>query len=150
MIIDINISRAMNEYREIGSVCIALHLRRAARHVGRIYDEALRPAGINNGQFSLMAMLAAKDDWTMQELADSLGLDQSSLSAAVKPLMRRDLIVQEAAADDARVRRLRLTPAGRRLLDRARPLWRTAQRRAEELLEDHQPDAVRSALRALG
>ncbi|MBA4783527.1 MAG: winged helix-turn-helix transcriptional regulator [Rhizobiales bacterium] len=140
----------MASYRDIGNRCIALHLRRAARQVGRLYDDALRSVGINNGQFSLMAMLAAKDDWTMQELADALGLDQSSLSAAIKPLMRRQLLVKELGVEDARVRKLRLTSSGQRLLDEAQPLWRIAQDKAEALLGDHEPAALRSALRTLG
>jgi DNA-binding MarR family transcriptional regulator len=140
----------MSTYQDIGNVCFALHLRRAARHVGRLYDDALRPAGINNGQFSLMTMLAARDDWTMQAIADALGLDQSSLSAAIKPLMRRQLLVKEAGEDDARVRKLRLTPDGQRLLEEALPLWRLAQDKAEILLADHKPESLRSALRTLG
>lgn len=140
----------MTDYPDIGRACLALHLRRAARQVGRVYDEALRPAGLNNGQFSLMATLAARDDWTMQRLADALGLDQSSLTAAVKPLIRRDLLVKTAAADDARVRTLRLTEAGRRLLEDARPMWRAAQGRAEAMLGDHDPETMRSALRMFG
>jgi DNA-binding MarR family transcriptional regulator len=139
----------MNEFRDIGSQCMALHLRRAARRVGRLYDGALRSVGINNGQFSLMTMLAAKDDWTMQTLADALGLDQSSLSAAVKPLVRRDLVRIFASTEDRRVRTLRLTKAGRVLVEEARPLWRQAQARAEQLLEQRSPDELRSALRAL-
>lgn len=137
-------------YRDIGGSCLALHLRRAARQVGRLYDEALRPAGLNNGQFSILAMLAARDGWTMQALADALGLDQSSLSAAVKPLERRGLLDRQAATEDARVRLVQLTAAGRTVLETARPLWRTAQEQAEIRLGGHDPDAVRSALRQLG
>ena len=139
----------MDDFRSIGSQCTALHLRRAARRIGRLYDEALRPVGLNNGQFSLMAMLAAKDGWTMQALADALGLDQSSLSAAVKPLRRRELIDVVASSEDRRVRVLTLTPTGRLLADEARPFWRQAQDRAEQLLDGHVPDTIRSALRAL-
>ena len=139
----------MDDFRTIGSRCLALHLRRAARRIGRLYDEALRPVDLNNGQFSLMAMLAAKDDWTMQSLADALGLDQSSLSAAVKPLMRRELIQVTASAEDRRVRTLGLTPTGRALVQEAQPLWHGAQDRAEILLGAHAPDDIRAALRSL-
>jgi len=139
----------MNDFQDIGARCIALHLRRAARRVGRLYDDQLRQVGLNNGQFSLMTMLAAKDDWTMQALASSLGLDQSSLSAAVKPLMRRDLIETRQSSKDHRVKTLRLTASGLRLLEDARPLWRVAQDKAEGLLGDREADAIRSALRLL-
>lgn len=139
----------MNTFQTIGKTCIALHLRRATRHVARVYDDALRPLNLNNGQFSLMALLAAKSDWTMQELADALGLDQSSLSAAVKPLVRRDLIHVSASMEDKRVRLLRLSTEGRLLINKARPLWRKAQDNAEKILEDYDLDEIRSALRTL-
>ena len=37
--------------------CLCMHVRRAARALARRYDEALRPAGLTNGQFSLMMSL---------------------------------------------------------------------------------------------
>lgn len=76
-------------------------------------------------------MLAARDGWPMQTLADALGLEQSSLSTAVKPLERRGLASRQPGADDARVRRLQLTADGRAALDTALPLWHRAQDRAE-------------------
>ncbi len=123
-----------SEARAVGSTCLCLRVRKAARRVGRMFDEALSPVGLTNGQFSLLAMLAARDDWTMQGLADALGADQSSLTAALKPLERRGLVRTAAGADDRRVRRPALTPAGAALLDEALPLWRSAQDRAEAMV----------------
>lgn len=122
------------EARVIGSACLCLQVRRAARRVGRLFDEALSPVGLTNGQFSLLTMLAARDDWTMQALAEALGADQSSLTAAVKPLERRGLLRIGQCAADRRVRTPTLTPAGTALLDRAVPLWRGAQARVEALV----------------
>lgn len=117
--------------RAIGSACLCLQVRKAARRVGRLFDEALSPVGLTNGQFSLITMLAARDDWTMQALADALSTDQSSLTAALKPLERRGLVRTGVSGNDRRVRTPALTPAGTALLDKALPLWRTAQARAE-------------------
>lgn len=134
--------------RAIGSTCLALHVRRAGRHVARFYDEALRPFDLSNGQFSLLTMLAAKDDWTMQALADALGMDQSSLTAAQKPLRRRGLVMSRPDDDDGRIRRLVLSGKGRDLLASAEPSWRTAQARAEGLLGGS-AETLRSQLNAL-
>ena len=139
----------MSELFTIRSKCLALSLRRAARRIGRLYDDVLRPLDINNGQFSLLAMLAARDDWSMQVLAEAMGLDQSSLSAAIKPLLRRELVLTTVADDDRRLRLLRLTASGRTLVEQAIPLWRTAQAQAERLLDERSPDDVRAALRML-
>ena len=37
--------------------CLCLHVQRAARALARRFDEALRPLGLTNGQFSLMMSL---------------------------------------------------------------------------------------------
>ncbi len=137
------------EARRIGATCLALHVRRAARQLGRHYDDALRPVGLSNGQFSLLTMLAAKDGWQMQALADFLGLDQSSLTAALKPLLRRGLASVATGAKDRRTRHLKLTEPGRAALAEAEPLWRAAQARAEALLGQRSADEIRRDLRAL-
>ncbi len=40
--------------------CLCMHVRRASRALARRYDEALRPAGLTNGQFSLMMSQPAR------------------------------------------------------------------------------------------
>lgn len=131
--------------REIGSKCIGLHVRRTARRVTRLYDEALAPLDLTIGQFSTLAMLAARDDWSMQSLADAMGTDRSSLTAGLKPLERRGLIESRSDANDGRVRQLALTPLGLAALDDAEPLWRTAQARLEDILGSNRAEALRSA-----
>jgi hypothetical protein len=34
--------------------CLCLNVQRAARALARLFDEALRPLGLTNGQFSLL------------------------------------------------------------------------------------------------
>ncbi|HVG49254.1 MAG TPA: MarR family transcriptional regulator, partial [Rubellimicrobium sp.] len=57
------------------------------------------------------------------ELAEFLGMDSTTVTAAVKTLEKRGLILLEADAADARVRRPALTEAGREIVARAVPLW---------------------------
>ena len=45
---------------KVRDTCLCLHLRRAARAVGRRFDAALRPLGLTNGQFSLLMSLIFK------------------------------------------------------------------------------------------
>jgi len=134
---------------DIGQVCMGLHVRRAARRVTRVYDEALAPLELTIGQFSLLTILAGQDRWGMQPLADTLGTDRSSLTATLKPLERRGLVASQADALDGRVRHLVLTPVGSSLLEQAKPLWAEAQKRLLALIGDDDAAAVRSALARL-
>ncbi len=133
----------------IATQCLCLHLRRAARVVARRYDEALAPLDLTNGQFTLLAALAAGQDAGMQEIADMLGMDRTTLTAAIKPLERRELVETSVDPLDARARRIELTRAGASLLRRAMPLWQAAQREATRLVGADDADRLRSDLQQL-
>lgn len=112
----------------IGQSCHCLALRSAARSIARRYDEALRSVELSNGQFSILVAVSAMQPASPQALGDALGMDRTTVTAALKPLQRRGLLVVNASEDDLRTRLVSLTPDGSSLLRRAMPLWREAQR----------------------
>ena len=132
---------------EVRDACMCLHLQRAARTVARRFDEALRPLGLTNGQFSLLMSLNREQPASLGSIAALLAMDRTTLTAALKPLERRGLITVDVDDPDRRSRRLTLTPAGRELLVQALPLWRRTQADVERLVAG--PDNVRADLRAL-
>lgn len=107
--------------------CLCLHLQRAARVVARRYDDALRPAQLTNGQFSLLMALNRPCSPNLSEVSELLGMDRTTLTANLKPLARRGLLKVAVDPEDRRSRRLHLTPAGRAALVIAMPLWTQAQ-----------------------
>jgi DNA-binding MarR family transcriptional regulator len=134
----------------IRDLCLCLHVQRAARALARRFDEALRPVGLNQGQFSLLISLNRPTPPTMGEVAALLALDRTTLTANLKPLERRGLVKVKVDRDDKRSRRLTLTPAGRALLVAAAPIWKRAHAHAERLLTRASPDILRASLRELG
>jgi DNA-binding MarR family transcriptional regulator len=129
--------------------CLCMHARRAARAMARRYDEALRPAGLTNGQFSLLMSLNRPEAPGMGDVASLLAMDRTTLTANLKPLERRGLISTIVDKQDRRGRRLALTEAGRGALAGAMPLWRRAQEENEGLLQDVDADRIRAAFLAL-
>ncbi len=129
--------------------CFCLHVQRAARAVARRYDDALRPLGLTNGQFSLLMSLNRPEPATMGPVANLLAMDRTTLTAALKPLERRGLVEVVPDPKDGRSRRLLLTEAGRHLLMRAVPAWDATQTEIERLLDAADPDRLREELRAL-
>lgn len=117
--------------------------------MARRYDEALRPVGLSNGQFSLLMSLNRPEPPTMGEVSSLLAMDRTTLTANLKPLERRGLLQILADEKDKRSRRLALTDAGRDVLSAARPIWEQAQRDNEALVPDLDPDILRQVLRAL-
>lgn len=129
--------------------CLCLHLQRAARTMARRYDDALRPAGLTNGQFSLLMSLNRPEPPTMRDVASLLAMDRTTLTANVKPLERRGLMTVAIDEADKRSRRMSLTPAGLALLAAAMPLWEQAQAETARLLGGRDQEALRTGLMAL-
>lgn len=135
--------------RAVRDTCLCLHVQRAARALARRFDEGLRPVGLTNGQFSLMMSLNRAEPPGMASVAAVLGMDRTTLTAALKPLRRRGLLRIAADRSDRRGRILLLTPKGRRLLVRAVPVWKRIHLEMEALLPQGEPDRLRNDLRAI-
>ncbi len=129
--------------------CLCLHVQRAARALGRRFDETLRPLGLTNGQFSLLMSLNRPHPPGMAPVASLLAMDRTTLTAALKPLERRGLVKITPDPSDRRGRLLTLTPKGRNLLARAVPIWERTHKELESLLPDGDPSRLRDNLRAL-
>ncbi len=118
----------------VRDTCLCLHLQRAARAIARRFDEALRPVGLTNGQFSLMMSLNRPRPPRMSDVASLLALDRTTLTANLKPLERRGLVSTSTDPADRRSRLVALTEDGSALLASAVPLWRRTHAEVEELL----------------
>jgi DNA-binding MarR family transcriptional regulator len=134
---------------EVRDACLCLHVQRAARALARRFDDALRPIGLTNGQFSLMISLNRPEPPGMASVAALLGMDRTTLTAALKPLQRRGLLKVTADPKDRRGRIMTLTAKGRNLLVRAVPVWRSTHAAVEALLPEGDPDRLRKNLRSV-
>lgn len=130
----------------VRDACLCLHVQRAARALSRRFDEALRPVGLTNGQFSLIMSLNRPGPVGMAETADLLATDRTTLTAALKPLERRGLVEIRVDSQDKRSRILVLTAAGQALLAAAVPLWEREHAATEETLGDARSDRLRQDL----
>lgn len=133
----------------VRDTCLCLHAQRAARALARRFDEALRPVGLTNGQFSLMMALNRPEPVAMAPITAVLAMDRTTLTAALKPLARRGLVAISIDPNDRRGRRAMLTAAGRALLADALPIWRHHHALIEGELESSDPDRLRRDLRAI-
>jgi DNA-binding MarR family transcriptional regulator len=126
-----------------------LHVQRAARVLARRFDEALRPFELTNGQFSLLMSLNRPEPPSMGPVASLLAMDRTTLTAALKPLERRGLVIVTQDPADRRSRVLTLTAAGKDLLASALPVWERTHAEIEQHIPDGAPDELRKSLRAL-
>lgn len=128
--------------------CLCLHVQRVARVLARRFDDALRPFGITNGQFSLLMSLNRPEPPPMGPVASLLSMDRTTLTAALKPLEHQGLLRVAKEPSDRRSRILILTPKGRELLARALPAWQRTHEEIEHEIPGVDWDTLRRTLRA--
>jgi len=135
---------------QVRDTCLCLHAQRAARALARRFDEALRPVGLTNGQFSLLMSLNRPQPPAIAPVAQLLAMDRTTLTAALKPLQRDGLVDIEPDPADRRNRLLKLTDEGHAVLARAMPIWRRTHAEIEAQLDGLDMDMLRKGLGALG
>jgi DNA-binding MarR family transcriptional regulator len=124
--------------------CTCRRLRRMARLVTQLYDEALSAHDLTVAQFGLMSTIAEHrtregKDISIGALANAIGLDPTTLNRNLNTLQRDKLVEVRPDQKDRRVRAIALTLAGRQRLKAAVPAWRAAQADLERRLG---PEAV--------
>lgn len=129
--------------------CLCLPAQRAARALARRFDEALRPMGLTNGQFSLLMSLNRPTAPTLSSVATLLAMDRTTLTANLKPLERRGLLTVSQDTKDRRSRLLHLTEAGRLLLETALPVWTETHDLIDRQLTAFDGAELRAALNAV-
>jgi DNA-binding MarR family transcriptional regulator len=117
----------------IARTCIAVRLRLLNRVVTNFYDDALRPLGVKVSQLNILIVTAKLGLARPARVCEILQLDTSTLSRNVER-MRAHGWLEVVPDEDARAQPFRLTPRGKRLIEKAVPAWEQAQRQARELL----------------
>lgn len=111
-------------------VCACFNLRRASRAVTRFYDEVLGPGGLRSTGFAALIAIQIDGVPTLPKLSRTLGVDRSTLTRNLQPLVRQGLVKIGTSAG-SRTATARLTPKGERTLLACVPLWKDAQGRFE-------------------
>src|SRR5260370_40694256 len=91
--------------------CTNLKLRQLDRVLTRHYDAYLSAAGMKNTQYSLLSHVAALGPIRPSDLAQRMGLDASTLTRNLQPLVLRGWL-RLGPGDDARSRRIGATQEG--------------------------------------
>jgi DNA-binding MarR family transcriptional regulator len=129
--------------------CCSNNLQKTARAVSRVYADAMRPAGLTRSQFPILGTLAAAGPMATSELAARLYMERTTITRHLTPLEDAGFVTRAADPDDARVRRVAITPTGRRKLAQAGRLWRRAQARMIERFGAKEWQRLEDALRTL-
>ncbi|MEM7004687.1 MAG: MarR family transcriptional regulator [Pseudomonadota bacterium] len=139
----------MEDLDNAAANCAAFSLRRASRVITRRYEQALRPLQLSSFQFTALVALAKARTLPQTELAKLMGMDVSTLTRNLKPLILRQLVKTVTSAEDRRVNLVSLTKDGKRTLEKALPLWKAAQDETLKDLSEPEWATLKQAIRSL-
>ena len=98
-------------------LCFALYA--ASLAMTKLYKPLLAPLGLTYPQYLVMLVLWQQDGITVSQLGERLALDSGTLTPLLKRLQAASLVQRVRDEADERRVRLQLTPAGRKLRQRA-------------------------------
>ena len=114
---------------QLAASCACQNLRRVARAVTSYYDGLLAEqvgVRIRITQVTMLVVLYLAGPQTINEMAEKLDLDRTTLTRNLKPLVQERLLTIAPGADQ-RTRVASLTPEGEQKLLEILPLWERAQ-----------------------
>lgn len=123
----------LTQLTPIAATCACFHLRKASRAVTQLFAENMTSTGLQGTQFTILVAVAIAGSSAISDLAEGLAIDRTTLTRALKPLVKRGLVVVEPGKD-RRIKVVSLTPEGYTVMSQAIPFWQEAQARVVENL----------------
>jgi DNA-binding MarR family transcriptional regulator len=111
--------------------CTCSELRRAARAVTLLYDNAFRSSGLLSTQLGVLHVIYKSVSIRISHLAKELGMDRTTLTRNLSVLQRQGFI-KISSGKDNRTRIVTITNKGRTTIAKAIPLWNDVQNKVKE------------------
>jgi DNA-binding MarR family transcriptional regulator len=112
--------------------------------VTTLYEQVLGDSGLHATQFTALQVLKGVPNLTTTELADAIGIDQTTATRTLA-LIRKSGLAIDSSGRDRRERRWALTPAGETTFRTLRPKWEAAQAALEKQLGRTEAAALKKA-----
>ena len=109
-------------------------LHRAQQLALDVYAQEFGAGSITQRQYALLAAVADYEGANQSDLVRVTGIDRSTLADMAARMIGKGLLARERSTADARANAVRLTPAGRRVLEDAGPKMARADQRLLKLL----------------
>ena len=98
----------------------------------------LAELGLFPGQELIIMQLSERDGRSQKELVEALRLDHSTIAKSLRRMENAGLVTRVTAVDDARVKLVSLTPAGRALEERILQVWAELERLSTRALGERE------------
>ena len=133
--------KSQTAWAEMGQHCLAGRIRVLSRAVSSIFDGAMRHHGFTVPQMNILVTVAAIGEPRPGQVSEILHMDHTTTSRNLDRMINNGWIEPVPDAD-GRAKPIRVTAKGKRLMQKALPDWRRAQKQAEEFLGKEAAAAV--------
>jgi DNA-binding MarR family transcriptional regulator len=116
--------------------CICAELRKAARAVTLLYDNAFKSTGLLSTQLSVLRVISKSESIRVSQLAEELGMDRTTLTRNLSVLERRGFI-KISSGKDHRTRIVTITFNGSTSIAKTIPLWNKVQRKVKKQMGEN-------------
>src|SRR5919201_3822134 len=113
------------------SICTCGELRRAARAITLLYDNAFKSSGLLSTQFGVLQIICDIDSIRISDLAGKLGMDRTTLTRNLSVLERQGFI-QISQGKDHRTRIVTATQKGHKAVAKTILLWNEVQHKVKQ------------------
>jgi DNA-binding MarR family transcriptional regulator len=126
-------SADLTQLSEIGGLCPVFNIRAASRIITQLFDEELKPSGLQITQFAVLVGIASAESPTMNQLAQGMVMDRTTLTRNLKPIEAQGLI-RIKKGEDKRTSNIELTAKGKAALQKTLPYWEKARAKVSDEL----------------
>src|SRR5436190_35930 len=129
---------------------LSIHLlHRAVQRADDIFADNVSEANLTPTQYAVLVGVAQSADLSQTDLVEVTGSDQTTLSEVVRRLLKKGLLQRRRRKEDTRKYAVRLTEAGRQVLQAAEPSVLRAEAAVLARLSGEQRRAFVAALKAV-
>jgi DNA-binding MarR family transcriptional regulator len=119
----------MLEQRMSADMCTCGELRKAARAVTMLYDNAVKSSGLQSTQFGLLQVISKSDSIRISDLAAWTDRTTPTRNLAIR---EREGLIKISEGTDHRTRNVTATQKGCGAITRAIPLWNEVQHKVKQ------------------
>lgn len=116
----------LKKFFDLPALCPAFNIRAASRVITQLFDEILKPTGLQITQFAVLVGVVSLDSPSINQLAKGLVMDRTTLTRNLKPLEKEGLI-KITSGDDKRNHFVKITPKGKSAMEKTLPYWEKAR-----------------------
>jgi DNA-binding MarR family transcriptional regulator/N-acetylglutamate synthase-like GNAT family acetyltransferase len=136
----------MDLIKQLGSLALASRLKRLSDRLMRDGSRIYREEGLDFEPrwFAVFYLLSQKSPLSVTEIAHQLRVTHPAVNQVAGMMEKADLLVSRKDRSDERKRLLSLSPSGKALLTRLKPVWNDFKLSADELLAESGVDLLKS------